>query len=189
MAWSDSVVFHPWVGTNYKDGCSVSGTRLRLLLLGESHWLDKSDGRSLGSVFTCDSISSYLADKGTPGRRWSPAPYWTRTGKVVAGPDSYDRQAFWNSIAFYNHIQSFQEKRGCPPEDEWKSARPALKEVVGDLEPDAVVVLSKRLWKRVRDVIGDRGVPVNHPSSYGFSYAWWHPTIARGLARIGASRS
>ena len=107
---------------------------------------------------------------------------------MVASPSSYDCQVFWNSIAFYNYLQTFQEKRGSPPEDAWESSSAALEEVVGGLEPEAVVVLSQRLWKRVRDMIGDRGIPVNHPSSYGFSYARWHGEIMQRLAEIQAAR-
>lgn len=188
MEWSDRIAFHPWVGREYLQGFPIAGGRIRLLLLGEAHVLNPYDNdsrnRSQGVSFTSDSISNYLADAGAPGRRWRPAAYWTRVGKVIAGPDSYDRQAFWHSAAFYNYVQSFQPLRSGPPDAAYAGCRPAFDEVLEKLRPDAVVVLCKRLWWRVNDLVGAYGVLVNHPSSPGFTYSHWHPVITKRLTEL-----
>ena len=127
MTWSDKIAFHPWVGNRYSEGYPVAGGAIRVLLLGEAHYKsDPPDDRSHGVSFTFDSVTNYLAAKGTPGRRRSPARYWTRTGKVIAGPGSYDRQAFWHSVAFYNYVQCFQPVGTCPTEEAFAAARAAF---------------------------------------------------------------
>jgi hypothetical protein len=179
LKWSGNVVLHPWVGSGYKDGYAIGNRRIRLLILGESHYRDMSDGRNQEVLFTQQSIKSYL---GLPSRRWPPSPYWTKIGRVIAGCERYnDRLAFWESIAFYNYIQCFQDIGKDPSGDAYKTSSTAFEEILQGLKPEAIIVFSQRLWGRIKDIVGDRGIGINHPRSRGFKYCRWHPEIEKKL--------
>lgn len=65
---------------------------------------------------------------------------------------SEDREAFWQSIAFYNFIQEpvgEVARQESPTPEMWQRAVEPFRSVIADLEPQGIVVLGKRLWRHL----------------------------------------
>lgn len=193
--------FLPWVGERYR-GQSLDG--VRLLIVGESHYHTHSDP---GADFTIRLTQGYI--RGTMRHR-----FWTLVARTVAGQSASrdECKAFWQSVAFYNYIQSVVggTARVAPTAGMWAAARAPFSGVLKDLAPHVVLILGRRLWSNLSDgelstltVDGGASRParnydlpgkglatatfINHPASRGFVAAKWTPVTASLLA-LGRSR-
>ncbi|SHK16271.1 hypothetical protein SAMN02745216_02988 [Desulfatibacillum alkenivorans DSM 16219] len=129
----ENVYFKPWVGSQYGTG------KDRILLLGESHYADRKPSPS----FTIDLTQEYI--DGELRHR-----YWTQIMQVVSGKRHWDidKHSFWHEVAFYNFIQDVVgDSAGKPPTSQLieNSVVPFF-EVLSELKPTHLLVLSKRLW-------------------------------------------
>lgn len=181
-----NVVFDPWVGKTYENGgCFCK----KILLLGESHY-----GQNMGSSMTKDIIYDQTYSNYTRS-------IYTNFERALKGEETNpdDREKIWNSVAFYNYVQTCISKtRKSPSEEEFSDSEEAFFEVLDELEPDVVLVWGTRLWENLPntnfEAYGDceykgyayrcgsyttnKGTKVvcyemQHPSS-GFSWSWWH---------------
>jgi hypothetical protein len=59
-----------------------------------------------------------------------------------------------------------------------------LRRYAGAWNPEIIVVLSLRLWKRIEDIFGNHGIGEGHPASREFSYSWWHPKIENKIIEL-----
>lgn len=184
------VHFLPWKGDNF------STEHPRLLVLGESHYSDRQEGRDFTRHLTRDYISGAFNHR-----------FWTQIAQAISGnPHSeIDRASFWNTIAFYNFVQSVAAEgpREAPTVEMFSRSEKAFFEVIDYLTPSHVLVLGNRLWDHLPDSEyedmrfepdGEQqlgkyrrswgevlAMPIHHPSS-GFSAPRWHPVIQKFLA-------
>lgn len=181
--------FQPWIGENYK-----SNPKGRILLLGESHYLD---GEKETSDLTTFMVSEFI--KGATLK----THFFKNIGYVF---DSEDPRAIWDNVAFANLIQKGLTKAKSQPEPkDWESINPAFEKLLEALEPDKVVVFSKRIfnykltekdaicikkiksnnkiaevWKYTRNQHKTFVIGVNHASRmFGNSCLEWSPLIKK----------
>lgn len=157
--------FEPWVGANYCDGFAGGP---RLLILGESHYREAppEPGRDFTRRLTCQYARS----------QWNHR-FWTGIMQTVLGhpraeieqgvqippinggdPIPMNRESFWQWVALYNYIQVLLPGPGHPPPPEaWPAARPAFEAVLEALEPQALLILGRRLWDHLPGPTPDSG--------------------------------
>lgn len=184
------VAAHPWVGDRYDHPDVLPG---RTFLLGESHYCDQLSEYAADITIRCTESHIHKQEKSNQ--------FWTRMRRVILGPETkVTPEVFWRSVAFYNFIQFSvgRTARIRPEPHMWADSIPAFDEVLDELRPEYVLVLGATLWGALAAHIpmseekdgvwsllhnGQRTSIgyINHPSSFGFSYARWHPEAARVL--------
>jgi hypothetical protein len=203
---SAGVLFLPWVGEQYKRGFEG----VRLLILGESHYdTDKRDRSVPNRDVTRAGIRWYMKS-GTPHK------FSTNTQHVVSRRSLAvaERETFWNSIAFYNYVQSFAGVAARDPvtPEMWERSRAPFCAVLKALDPEAVVVLGYKTWEHLLDYpkgpalpdrkgVGEcpgRWLPARsgqalafhtmHPSAL-FSASQWYERVAAGIRLAGEQNS
>jgi len=92
------VNFLPFRGRSYG---YQSAFGIPVLVLGESHYND--NGRqSFPPSFTCDVMDDVIS-----GEEWK---FFTQVLATFCGEQAVDPKTFWNSVAFYNFIQTVIKK-------------------------------------------------------------------------------
>lgn len=143
MEFTEQVYFRPWIGADYGKG---SRWNVSLLLLGEAHYDSTED--EVTPRFTQQCIEAHASGKLQDA-------YWTNVMNTVLGesgsPSADERQAFWDSVAFYNYVQQMV---GSGPtnrvaEQMWRDAEAPFLEVVRELEPECILVFGKKLWNEL----------------------------------------
>lgn len=188
-----SITFLPWVGDNYGTGLF----RLRLLIVGDSFY-DWSDDAEIGRQrdLASDIIREQL-------RGDYSVAFHTKLCSAFLGysPSLADKQAFWQSVAFYNFLQvsAGSHHAADPGQDAWLASRRPFLEVLEALQPQAVVALGERVWNWMPEAMGPPpqvpgverrdlcryqhsggGVAVMriaHPSYSGFQSELWTPLL------------
>jgi hypothetical protein len=185
---SDALFFEPWIGQRHSEGFAGR----RVLLLGESHYLD-ADGYEPRN-FTSGVIQRW-AIKGPT------APYFTRICRLMLGgpiPSLTERTTFWDSVVFYNYVQAWvgTGPRQRPTPANWATGEPGLRSVMTAYSPEVMIVLGADLWWHVAQTIAHQPgkilgtfssgqtmiAAIDHPSS-GFSYARWRPVVDAAFVR------
>lgn len=157
--------FRPWVGRSYAD--PHNRWDQRVLILGESHYDEDFDQ---GPDLTTWVIRRHVRKE---GKQYA---FWTKVGRTFVGPDygpPDTRRTFWDSVAFYNYVQTFAgvAARQRPSADDFSSSWPVFTRVLEDLRPTVVVGLGFGLRDAMRPLLppGSRlGIraPQGEPPSY-----------------------
>lgn len=198
---SDGATFFPW-----KPPGDPRFNGIRLLIVGESHYDE-------GEPPPPDQIASFTSDIVT---RWGVKAegYQRFFGNIYASfnadgahwsSDEFKR--FWNTVFFYNYVQSFVpgEARVRPTTKQFSVSADAFHAVLDDIKPEAIVVVGQTTW----DLMSDRCAELidrdedglgsiyryeydggsclaghtHHPSSIGYSADYWRPRVMRFLRR------
>ena len=202
--------FQPWVSKNYEDKTSKYN---RLLILGESHYIeddyseeqkDNEDDYSNSQEdvtpnnFTSAVIQDFLDDKHN-------IAFFRNLGWLF---NPNDKKEVWNEIAFANAIQiALGSSTEQPSKSEIETVKNAFWLLLDNLEPDKILVCSKRMWDSwipedpakcefVRHIKNNHKsstiwkyktkskdclvMGINHPSKY-FSYNNWRPIVMEFL--------
>lgn len=196
-----NVKFLPWIGTNYKEG--IKGKRI--LVLGESHYC--ANESEAVATLTQDIIKD-LFDENSVHEGYKNT--YTKFAKALVGEDLQfsEREAVWNSVAFYNYVQfPISEARKSPTAEEFLNSEAAFFNILNDLQPDYIIAWGKRLYNNLPDK-GNQGVDlvvpneepietwtyilenkatvqvlgITHPSA-GFSWDWWYKMIDTFIER------
>lgn len=208
----ENVVFKPWVGTDY---FTKGFNGKKVLVLGDSHYCGDCDtcgieGSSVAEMGDCRNLTSGVVEKLLSGNTNA---YWVKTfrsfEKALSGKEELsleESNALWNSVAFYNYIQSAK----CSKASENYSRETYLKsdeifqDVLKDLSPDYVIVWGRKVWNTLTwDGWFDARIPgyedwkevggyeingkkvffmmIYHPSR-GFSYSEWAPYLKNFLS-------
>lgn len=123
-------VFKPWIPENY--GKTNLG---KLFIVGDSHYI-KHDEKDLPN-FTIDIISE-MGD-------YPPFKFFRELGKSF---NTEDYSEIYSKAAFANAIQvGMLEADQKPSEEDFKTVEPAIKEYLEELQPDRMIVFSKRVWE------------------------------------------
>lgn len=94
----------PWVGKDY------SRQKIKLLLVGESHYASKRERTPTQQLCDVDEVSedkNFTRDVVYQSRicRWWSTPTLSRINWSLVGRDNFDGKLIWNKIAFYNFVQ------------------------------------------------------------------------------------
>jgi|SRR5690348_628049 len=185
--------YDPWKGENYENHKASAS---KLLILGESHYGKDAERGDATITLTKQYVSGKMNHR-----------FWTNTMNVVrghTGSTEKDREAFWHQVAFYNYVQASAgaKPRVAPNDQLFKNSEDAFFSTLDELKPQAILVLSKRLWLKlpgtgpksragepleadgetreswIYNYDGGRALatPINHPSS-GFSWPRWHKWV------------
>jgi hypothetical protein len=133
----------PFIGQDY-DKHGLRG--LRILIMGESSYSGKhvDDITDYNDALAADAIG-YDEGRGY----WNKSPFYTRIARIFGyEAASFEaRKSFWNSVAYYNFLQTvLSQPRQLPAAELWEEAKGPFLDTVRELEPDYVVGFSKRMW-------------------------------------------
>jgi hypothetical protein len=172
-----SVKFRPCVGDSYGYDSPFG---IPVMVLGESHYSDKD--REASSL-TCDVIKEVIA-----GRRWN---FFTRVSATFLGKQSVDARSFWNSVVFYNFVQTAIKKNSRPTKQMWLDSEQPFCEVLDWLNPRPrlIAVCGVQCWDNTpcygRDtesiVHARREVACyefGHTDNWSLAFRLWHPSRA-----------
>ena len=190
--------FAPWVGNNYESGGIF---RKKIMILGQSHYGD--DSAENDKNLTNAVLKEYLEYPDT-------VPSYLRAFKVFErslvgkSTDNREREAIWNSLVFYNYVQTLAAEgpRKAPKKKDYQESSGAFFEVLETYRPQYVIVWGPALWYNLPEdnwiegektsyegidifngcynlLTGEkvRMICVNHPSSGNFSWDFWHKAL------------
>lgn len=139
--------FQPWKGKGYGKSNNL-GLPARLLILGESHYGNPKDWDRWDRQTTVRVVREYCEEV-----RY---PFFKKTMRTVLGPDvpadtSGQRIQFFDSVAFYNYVQSsVGDKHYIPPTEEmWVEAAPPFHATCKSLRPTHILACGWRLWDNI----------------------------------------
>lgn len=94
------------------------------------------------------------------------------SGRHTSRASVAERDAFWQSIAFYNFVTRSvgPTRRHRPTETDYRSARPSLATVLQQHLPAGVIILGTEQATYSAPVVREVGIPsvtTRHPTSYG----------------------
>lgn len=139
-------MFEPWRGPTYGHSNNALGG-MRLIVLGEAHYLDAPIGTSTPS-FTKSVVEGYI--KGEHSHR-----FFTRVMNIMldgTGSARERRQAFWDSVVFFNYIPfvAANRARQRPLPEMWEGAAPEnFRARIREHEAEAVLVCGTELWRKL----------------------------------------
>ncbi len=154
------IFFRPFLGKNYnKEGFDG----IKLLILGESHYCkNKNSCPKCGKEdpedcfnFTNNVVQEYLGFKKGEFESKSWMSTFTRFTNVLLGDKVGNDEIidFWESIVFYNYVQSALEtSRKEPKSEQFYESEKAFKEVLRRYKPDLIIVWGIRLWEYLPDI-------------------------------------
>ncbi len=192
----ENVFFYPRIGKNYE---MTGFNGIKLLILGESHYCDQKceicskQSNNDCSGFTIEVLNRYFEYKKGNAEHENWMRTFTRFTNILLG-EQVDNKAvmdFWDSVIFYNYVQSSTEEPRTPPTNQqFIESKDAFIEVLEEYKPDLILVWGKRLWENLPNIghwgeednknsrfyfyrAGDKEIPaykIYHPSSSYFSY-------------------
>lgn len=145
------IFFQPRVGTKYNEGFKG----LKILILGESHYCGEAcEPCAITTLpcctkFTLNVMDRYIDYKNGLDSHESWMRTFTRFTNVLFGEQVHSKRLieFWDSVIFYNYVQSSTNKSRIPPTyQQFKHSEDAFFEVLETYEPDAILIWGKRLW-------------------------------------------
>ena len=188
------VYFLPWIGSEYWMGYRGSGHRL--LILGEAHYRFDGPEQILEPTLTRSLVEGVILRE----KRFKNFFYYieqTIQFSDVKTTKGSDGNEFWNSVTYYNFIQSpvGEGPRHRPKRKQWLDGVRPYHGVLNNLRPDRVWILGKGLWnwtpgdeslKRGAVLQGTRTdnghiswcMATDHPSSFGYSWKKIHAEVA-----------
>ena len=150
----DNVFFEPWIGENYYNGGNFNK---RILVIGNSHYCKYRSSCSScgvdGYCFEdsgCYNLTNDVIDLYINRSHWQK---WMITyqkfERALCGytTDSEDSKDIWNSIAFYNYLQTAVDNwKDEGNDDDYFSSEDAFWEVLEELRPDCIIFWGNRVW-------------------------------------------
>ena len=148
---ASNIIFKPHVGSAY--GHDFSLFKKKTLILGGSHYIEdeydllKQSDRNELSGFTQEIIGHYLDPECKDA--------WKKTYSIfinsVYGRDTdlADRQAFFDSVVFYNYLQEAAGQDAyAAHEYDYHEQRhfDAFLEVINEVKPEVVIAWGKKVW-------------------------------------------
>lgn len=200
--------FRPWVGVNYAKSGFLGK---KILVLGESHYCKKDlaiDGKCYPVCSkekmnrdcfeqTNDVMEGiiYYLDRSERYHRT-----FLHFENAIFGRDLRDeqktREAFWNSVIFYNYFQYSQKGPSMPLEQasySYKESALAFQEILEEFMPDYIIVWGCRLYNTLPPLIGEESkICIDNKSTEVWTYnikgkkipamKVWHPCMGLGAS-------
>jgi hypothetical protein len=145
MEWIYTTVqFEPWRGTKYETGI----TGHRILVLGESHYHSCNGEEGCSDEISRDGHHRNLTFDVV--NWWIDNPHRSPLSYRVPELFQMTKAEFWDSVAFYNYLQTFAGPvaRHRPKEEQWAddNSAKAFQSVLDSIQPDRILVLGKDTW-------------------------------------------
>jgi hypothetical protein len=144
------LLFEPWIGENYG---SKSLFGIPILIVGESNYTDDQAREQPHNTFTHRLIENEIA----VCQRHRFFKYIRR-----AFIDDISPETFWHSVAYQEYIQYWLRLKERPNKNMWKDAKPLFLNVVDDLKPQCILLVSKGAYDRA-----SKGFPSSTPLTIG----------------------
>lgn len=132
----ESLRWLPFVGDHFSQ---LDETR-RLLVIGESHYHDKSEKsieKHSSSNFTRRVVDELAINRWYYGTRIFPNLH-----RALFGHDNFDSRAFWNLVSFYNFIQRpMVTNKGRPSYDDFYNSWTTFFEIIEILKPETCLFI------------------------------------------------
>lgn len=189
---ADEPHFRPFEGEKYRTQKRFPG---RLLVLGESHYLQPGDDFP---EFTEAILRRVISDQTLRGfkTRYFRNVFYILTGRRCRDVEFQEWQDVWNSIAFYNYVQTTRLTRPLmrPTPEEWEQAREPFRRVLAQLEPNFILATGGAVCGHVTSLgmkAADRPGYCIPTSSNSTAYlrCTFHPSSFRFLATRAACRA
>jgi hypothetical protein len=172
--------FHPFEGQDYQSHLGWPG---RLMVVGESQYLTPEDVRP---DFTQILLAGVCRTGLGPGWRtkYFRKLFYVLTGKRARDIAQPEWQSVWNSIAFYEFVQSSRLTRARmrPNKNEWEDSKAAFLTTVSRLRPEYVLITGKQVnaWISGSAVAFEGGLklPIGE-TEYAFARHICHPSSSR----------
>jgi len=158
----ESVMFMPWVGKNYLNGFRGK----KFLILGESYYCE--DYSICGACYPskkndCNNYTIDIITRQLNGDE-KVSSFYQKLSKLFINNinDTNLLNDFWNSIAYYNYIQSSvgDGARQRPTKEMWNDAYKPFTEVMSELNPDFLLILGSDLWEHMPGEAGGDDWPL-----------------------------
>ncbi len=158
-----TVYFEPWIGDDYWDG-GIFGKKI--LVIGNSHYCKSREDCSNcgidGGCFEYDECSNFTSSVVNDYLNRSYWQKWMGTfqkfERALYGnyTDEDDSKKIWNSIAFYNYLQTAVPNWNDPGYDEdYNNSEDSFWEVLEELQPDCIIMWGDRVWNMSPSYNGD----------------------------------
>lgn len=193
----ENVYFEPWIGDDYWDGGIFEK---KILVVGSSHYCKRRNECSncgvVGDCFDCSDFTTSVVNDYLNHTYWAK---WISTYQKFEGAlcgyhtDEDDSYKLWNSIAFYNYLQTAVPAWNDPGNDEdYELSESAFWEVLEELRPDCIIMWGDRVWDMSPSYNGDDvyelddGTPIPvlgiyHPSWRYFNWSKTNNAISSFL--------
>lgn len=128
---------------------------VRVLIVGESHYIKPGEVYTVAEQrrFTADVVRDWGAEA-TESHRFFSRVY-RAFNEETAGPSSAAFRDFWNSLFFYNYVQTFVLEGERPTDRMFADSSSAFHGVLDEIAPEAVVVMSAETWKHMGNQNGE----------------------------------
>ena len=167
----EGLTFYPWKGEKYGTPGSAFGTRI--LLMGESTYCSKPENECPKELYLRQRAHigpGWFAHYGVYAYRqgkWNDA-FWTKLITVLLNREIEslaDRRLVLDSVAFWNYgdPEPLEAHSIKVPEKDRTQANVKLRNVIRELKPQLVILLSKRLWDNLGE--GSRAFENCHPNA------------------------
>lgn len=156
---SGNVQFQPWIGEQYSTGGALG---VRVLLLGESHYTGEHFHKSkeITANYTRHIMQLWAVQENSI--------FYSKVRNLVLRAlhlpvNCYSkanrRQAFWDSVAFYNYVPEFVAKKpkSGRASFNWLQGKDGFWEVLERLKPEVCVVLGEELWGHLPTSLQEEG--------------------------------
>lgn len=195
-----ALTFEPW---NASANVDLDG--VRLLVVAESHY------KELGchEEFTVDETTKIVRNNAPGFVAGSGNSLFSKIADALSS-EKVARDEVWKRIYYCNYFQRpFETSSEKPLPDDYEKSSPQFDRVLQNIRPDAVLVVSSRLWHRMPNeaapegayqgeeglgrayrFTGEAGLRIPaahtwHPSARrGFRVKYWKPRIAHFLAWV-----
>ena len=154
----ENVFFKPWIGSQYGKNNAVF--KQRILVLGDSHYIEESDEIEVNTEVSCDFTTEVLQayfDQNEKGRWKSTFTKFMNSFVCESNHSECSREELWNSVAFYNYLQipAGSTSRQTQYFNYGKETdRSAFMEVLNEIEPDIIVSWGNKVWDMLPENLG-----------------------------------
>lgn len=96
----DGLKWLPWVGDHFNSAPPAC----KILVVGESHYQDEDDQKSIDKHKSPDYTRKVIRDIAI-NRNYYNTRLFPNLHRAIFRTDKFDSEAFWNSVCFYNFVQ------------------------------------------------------------------------------------
>lgn len=132
----------PWVGGNYNS----SPDGMRVLIIGESHYLPNKDEKWYSGVPDPDFTRGFIVDNAinNPDKKMKILRYFEKL-LIGQNPSNDQKQKLWNSVVYMNFIQRpLGSSKDRPIDEDYKIGWSTFFEIFKILSPDIILFCGVR---------------------------------------------
>ena len=136
-------IIHPYIGDEFSAGLH----KKKILILGESSYHPHGQPKDIPNHTKNLAQDAIGYDEGKGD--WNKSRFYTRIARMFGfnARQYAERKAFWSRVSYYNFLQVILTKpREFVHYDQWINGIDPFKQTINEIEPDAIISFSKRMW-------------------------------------------